>query len=331
MASDKPKARPRHTTYVPPTEETGKKPTPSPLPSAAKPSVNHAPKRTPYPKAKEPKKPRQKAPKASVEGVIKQGVKAATEQAKTILFKDAQTGSKRPSSFQKRSNGNPTNATTTNATQVAEPKTLEQMLSELAGPISLQLPEVNANLRGRRPKINQLTPKILKTICLLIRAGSYDQDAARAAGIAPRTWRAWLDKGEEDIEANHNTAYAQLFQLIDKATGEAIVLKSIQATTDDPKFYLTHGPGKTRPGREGWSPSVKIEGGADPIRVEHEHGGKIEIEGSPHLVINLNQQSGQDAVAEAFANLQELGIMLPQKLLESVKQPIEVKPIKEKK
>jgi len=320
MADDKPKARPRLKTFQPSTEEQGKKPTPNPLPSSSKPTVNHAPKRKPYPSTKEPKKPAQKPPKEPLKAGIKKGVEAAKRQAKQNYEREESV----PFSSRKRGTQNPTNATVANDTETSAPKTVDELLANLIGPLALQLPEVNANLRGRRPKINQLTPKTLGRICLMIRAGAYHQDAARAAGVHEATWTDWLSKGRKDYEDNKNTAYCQLFLLIDKSIGEAITAKSIEAVTADPKFYLTHGPGKTRPGREGWSPSIKIEGGNDPIRVEHEHGGKIEIEGSPHLTINLTQAQGVNDVAEAFANLQELGIVIPQKLLESMKQPIPV-------
>lgn len=330
MADDKPKARPRRTAYVP-TIHKEEKEVPNPLPSASKPTVNHAPKRKPYPSEKEPKKPGKKLPKEPLKEGIKKGIDAAKKQAETILFQQESDGirnlknkaRKNGISFQKKSKRNPTNADI-DIDGEGTPLTADEILKKLVGSLALQLPEVNAKLRGRKPKINQLTPKTLATICLMIRAGAYHQDAARAAGVYETTWTRWLTKGREDYENNRNTAYCQLFQLIDKSVGEAIAAKSIEAVTADPKFYLTHGPGKTRPGREGWSPSIKIEGGNDPIRVEHDHSGKIEIEGSPHLTIDLQQNQGVNDVAEAFANLQELGIVIPQKLIESMKKPIPV-------
>lgn len=134
-----------------------------------------------------------------------------------------------------------------------------------------------------------------------------------------------MKKGEDHIEENKHTPYAELFLLISKVTGEAIVLKTLEAVSDDPKFYLTHGPGKSRPGREGFSPSIKIEGGTDPIQVEHNHGGKIEIEGSPHFNIDLRQNTGIDVLAEVMGHLQDVGIAAPKRLLEAAKPAIDTK------
>ena len=285
-------------------------------PPPKKPVVDHAPRRKVIPATKEPKKPRKK-PLERIE-------KTATAKGRQEAIKRAKEAGKSAKSKTR----NPTNA----SSPTPQGMTLKQLADGLCNGLGYQLSEVNANLRGRRPKINQLTPKTLSQILLMVRCGVYHHHAAKAAGITPRTWRDWLDKGEDDIEGNRNSAYAQLFLLINKAEGEALVLKTIEAVNDDPKFYLTHGPGKAKQGREGFAPpSVKIEGGDDPIRHQHNHEGTIQIEGSPHLTISLQKPEGASDFAQALSNLEDLGIAIPNKLKELTKNTIDVHDVSDPK
>lgn len=310
MGKEDPKPKARFT-LKPVREEDQGSPAPQAKFSASKPTVRNAVRRKPSPGKQEPRKP--------VKGSRKPSAKAPkatpTESPATVRFRNAA----KSSSPENEHGSNPTNANL----MVNEEKTIDQMLDDLVGSFGKSIETINANLKGRRPKITQLKERTLKHITLMVKAGAYHKDAARAAGVTDCTWRRWLDRGKRDFERNKNTVFCQLFRVIDKAEGEALVIHSVRAVQDDPKFFLTHGPGKSRPGREGWSPSIKIEGGTDPIQVEHNHNGRIEIEGSPHLNISLGKPEGSELIAQAFAGLTEIGVAIPKHLLESAKPALD--------
>ncbi len=118
--------------------------------------------------------------------------------------------------------------------------------------------------RGRKTKA--LDPKVLEQIVAYVRAGAYEWVAAAAAGIHKATLYRWLQWGEERREPFRAFRDQML-----RARAEARVAAEVAIHRDDKKFWLTHGPGKDRPGEPGWTETVHAEhtgAGGGPIQVQ---------------------------------------------------------------
>lgn len=101
----------------------------------------------------------------------------------------------------------------------------------------------------RRP-----TPEVTQTIAAYVRAGSFPEDAAEAAGVPLDTFRRWLDsaRGRKPLPA-----YRDFLRALDTAAAQARVAASLAVHRDDPVKWLTKGPGKQTPDRPGWTREVK--------------------------------------------------------------------------
>jgi hypothetical protein len=87
--------------------------------------------------------------------------------------------------------------------------------------------------RGRSP-LALLTPEVAERLVALIRAGNFEKVAARAAGVAPRTLKLWLQRGRSDREAD--APYRELLERVERARaeGEAVhVARIAQAAQED--------------------------------------------------------------------------------------------------
>jgi len=118
------------------------------------------------------------------------------------------------------------------------------------------------------PRPTKLTPEVHRTIVEYIRAGAYDHVAAQAAGIAPSTFRRWLERG-----APGRPPYRAFAADVAQARAQARVAAEIEVRRDHPLSWLRYGPGRERPGAPGWTQSV-----------QHEHSGP---EGGPIPVATL--------------------------------------------
>ncbi len=108
-----------------------------------------------------------------------------------------------------------------------------------------------------------LTPELIKTVCDAIRFGAYDYVAAEAAGIAQSTFYAWLqDANEPDADP----LKIEFSEAVLAARAEARCTAERLVFADKPEIWLLKGPGRERPGREGWASenTVSVKG-AGPI------------------------------------------------------------------
>jgi hypothetical protein len=74
-----------------------------------------------------------------------------------------------------------------------------------------------------RPGVRSiLTPEVADRLVALLRAGNYDAVAARACGVAPRTFREWQQRGRSDRAADE--PYRRLLARVEqaRAEGEAV-------------------------------------------------------------------------------------------------------------
>lgn len=138
-----------------------------------------------------------------------------------------------------------------------------------------------ARIKGRRPKIKRFLEEnqdVWQKVLQFITQGVYDYVAAEAMGISHRTWMTWKQRGETDERLNKNTLYRQFYRDISTASARARLLAELEVRRDDPKFFLTHGPGKPKRSRPGWSPRIEIGGVEDmPVEVEVREGQTDEL------------------------------------------------------
>lgn len=117
-------------------------------------------------------------------------------------------------------------------------------------------------MRGRsmtRPSLLQLDPTIKDRIVRYIAAGAYEWVAALASGISERTFFRWMQMGEKDDLKGRNSPYRRFWQEIRVAYAEARVRNEIKISQADPAKWLTIGPGKSKPGRPGWTEIVEVQ------------------------------------------------------------------------
>jgi hypothetical protein len=105
--------------------------------------------------------------------------------------------------------------------------------------------------RGEQGWRAMLTPEVADRITALLRAGNYDEVAARGAGIAPRTFREWMQRGAEGAEGDE--PYAELRERVEKARaeGEALHVARIAKAAEDDWHASAWFLERSYPGRWG--------------------------------------------------------------------------------
>lgn len=106
-----------------------------------------------------------------------------------------------------------------------------------------------------------LTDAIEKEICDAVEAGAYLHVAAEAAGLTANTVARWL--------ADERPRFREFQREISSAQARARMSAEKRMLINDPKTWLTRGPGRERgeAGRPGWaSPSLRVEG-----QINHAH------------------------------------------------------------
>jgi hypothetical protein len=112
--------------------------------------------------------------------------------------------------------------------------------------------------RGRPVGSVKLTIEIQRTILAMIEAGTFDYVAAEAAGIAERTFRDWVHRGEGRHPTRRATSQLKAFaNAVRGAKARARASREITVADTDPKFWLTHAA-RSKPGREGWTDPIEV-------------------------------------------------------------------------
>ena len=100
----------------------------------------------------------------------------------------------------------------------------------------------------------RLTPEIVRTITAYIRSGAYPAVAAEAAGVDAATFAHWMQLG---AKRRGPRRYRELRAAVVAAAAQARVTAELAVFADDPRTWLTKGPGREREGAAGWSGVVK--------------------------------------------------------------------------
>jgi hypothetical protein len=109
---------------------------------------------------------------------------------------------------------------------------------------------------------SSLTPEIQKTIVAAIRAGSYNEAACRAVGISETSFYRWMEVGEADRERGVESAYADFWEAVTRASAQAEVhaVGLIRQAMPDDWRAAAHYLERRFPRRWGRRDSVELGG-----------------------------------------------------------------------
>src|SRR5690242_10161656 len=93
---------------------------------------------------------------------------------------------------------------------------------------------------------HQLSPEIQNAICAFIRAGGFAHVAAQSAGIPKEVFDYWMSEGAK-IGKKRASKYRPFYLAVEEAKAQARLTAEMAVFKDDPKTWLTRGPGKDRP------------------------------------------------------------------------------------
>lgn len=117
--------------------------------------------------------------------------------------------------------------------------------------------------RGRPAGSIKLTADKKRLLIAAVEAGGTDHTCARAAGIDPRTYRAWRAMAEGRHPTRKSTPQlVELFREIDEAEARSRIKREIDVANRDPKTWLRFRA-PSRPGLDGWTAPVPADGAED--------------------------------------------------------------------
>jgi hypothetical protein len=107
--------------------------------------------------------------------------------------------------------------------------------------------------RGRPVGSVSLTDEIQRTIVEALRAGVMPGAASNLAGIAPRTYFEWIERGEGRHPTRSATPKLKAFAKQARvAIAQARAYAEARVYREHPKYWLTHAA-RSKPGLEGWT------------------------------------------------------------------------------
>ena len=118
-------------------------------------------------------------------------------------------------------------------------------------------PAGGRKLRGRPPGTVSLTDEIAEKIVAYIRGGAFDYVAALAAGVADRTFRDWMARGEDrHLNRPPSPKLRRFAAAVRQAQAEARIGAEIRVYREQPRYWLAHAA-RTEPQRLGWTKPAK--------------------------------------------------------------------------
>jgi hypothetical protein len=103
----------------------------------------------------------------------------------------------------------------------------------------------------------RLTAEIEQRIVSFIRAGGFPWVAAEGAGIPRKIFGLWLRRGKKP---RARKLYRRFYESVLQAQAQARLTAELETRKKDPRFWLSHGPGREQPGAPGWTnPSKPIQ------------------------------------------------------------------------
>lgn len=176
------------------------------------------------------------------------------------------------------------------------------------------------NNRLRRLMLDQA--ETYQRFLATIRVGAFLWVAAESIRISVGAIHNWLNKGETAKGGIYRRFYLDVMQ----AQAQARLTTEIQVRKDNPEFWLRNGPGKSRPGKPGWTETTVVEHGDQPLQVnvggtvQHQHAHiHIPATADPSLGSNgqlpgnksikqLTQERANPTLSGVLTILEEIGI-----------------------
>jgi hypothetical protein len=120
------------------------------------------------------------------------------------------------------------------------------------------------------PSRYRLTPEIEGQIVSFIRSGGYPWVAAEGAGIPRRVFAQWLRRG---AKPRSGLRYRRFYEHVMQARAQARLAAEVETRKKDPRYWLTHGPGREHTGAAGWTnppraPALARRKGEDTLLTE---------------------------------------------------------------
>src|SRR5436190_2216080 len=126
------------------------------------------------------------------------------------------------------------------------------------------------------PSRYRLTPETEGQIVSYVRSGGYAWVAAEGAGIPRRVFASWLRRG---AKPRSGARYRRFYEQVMQARAQARLAAELDTRKKDPRYWLTHGPGRERPGAPGWTNPPKA-----PALERRKSDGALWSEGFLRLV-----------------------------------------------
>lgn len=98
------------------------------------------------------------------------------------------------------------------------------------------------------------TPELIRAIVAFIRAGSFPQVAAEAAGLPVEQFEEWMERGAREKAA---PSFRRFREAIRKAQAEARITVEVELRQSKPLDWLRCGPGKPGDLGDGWTTPLK--------------------------------------------------------------------------
>jgi hypothetical protein len=100
------------------------------------------------------------------------------------------------------------------------------------------------------PSRYRLTPEVESAILSYIRSGGYPWVAAEGAGIPRQVFAQWLRRG---AKPRSRALYRSFYIRVIQARAQGRLAAEIETRKKDPRYWLTHGPGRETSGAPGWT------------------------------------------------------------------------------
>jgi hypothetical protein len=127
---------------------------------------------------------------------------------------------------------------------------------------------------------SKLTPDVQAIIVEATSRGCFAHIAAQAAGISASTFHLWMHEGENEaarvaqgFEPDPALApYMEFSEQVNRARGIARGFAEARLYQEDAFKWLRYGPGRHKPGNEGWADTSKVEHSGPDGAPLHGHG-----------------------------------------------------------
>jgi hypothetical protein len=155
-------------------------------------------------------------------------------------------------------------------------------------------------------------------ILTYIKAGAFEHVAAQAMGIDRSVWMRWKKEGRAYLLSGKSDSpwavwYKEFYTRVNQAINECRMLAEVDVRNDDPKFWLTRGPGRgDRIDDPGWveSTAIEIHQEAEPNRTEnHLHIHTNNSDAAEEMEAIESEEREINNLASVLQQLETLGIM----------------------